>query len=48
MWIIVFLLFAIWLIGLLMGKGGFIHILILNAIALAVVKYTAVRRASRR
>jgi hypothetical protein len=48
LWIIAFVLFAAWIIGLLMGKGGFIHIFILNAIAVAIVKYAAIRRASRR
>jgi hypothetical protein len=47
LWIISFGLFAVWLVLLLMGKGGFIHLLILNAIPIAIVKYLANRRASQ-
>ena len=46
-WIILGL-FAAWIIGVIMGKGGFIHILLLNGIAVAVIKYLAVRRASQK
>jgi hypothetical protein len=45
LWVIAAGLFLVWSILLLMGKGGLVHILILNAIAIAVVKFMAVRRA---
>jgi cytochrome c oxidase assembly factor CtaG len=38
-------LFAAWLVGVLAGKGGFIHILILCAAAVAFVQWVADRRA---
>ncbi len=44
-WIIVVVLLLVWLGGLLFGKGGFIHILLLCAIALALVQWVAERRA---
>jgi hypothetical protein len=48
LWLIAFVLFVIWFVLLIMGKGGgFIHLLILNAIAIAIVKFAAVRRASQ-
>jgi hypothetical protein len=46
-WGIAATLFAVWLIGVLLGKGGFIHVLLLCAIAVAVVQWMAERRASR-
>ena len=46
-WGIALTLFALWLIGLLLGKGGFLHVLLLCAIAVAVVQWTAERRATR-
>jgi hypothetical protein len=46
-WLIALALFVAWLVGLLLGKGGFLHILILCAVAVAVVQWVAVRRASR-
>jgi len=46
-WGIAGTLFAIWLIGVLLGKGGFLHILLLCAIAVAVVQWMAERRATR-
>jgi len=45
-WGIVLTLFAIWLIGVLWGKSGFIHILLLSAVSVAVVQWMAERRAS--
>ena len=46
-WLIALALFVAWLIGLLLGKGGFLHILILCAVAVAVVQWVADRRAAR-
>jgi hypothetical protein len=46
-WLIALALFLGWLVGLLLGKGGFLHILILCAIAVAFVQFIADRRASR-
>ena len=40
-------LFVIWLAGVLLGKSGFIHILLLCSIAVAVVQWMAERRATR-
>ena len=46
-WGIAGTLFAVWLIGVLFGKGGFLHVLLLCAIAVAVVQWMAERRATR-
>ena len=46
-WIIAAVLFAVWLVQVLRGKGGFVHILILCAVAVAVVQWAAERRAAR-
>jgi uncharacterized membrane protein YiaA len=46
-WGIAVTLFAVWLVGVLMGKGGFIHVLLLCAVAVAVVQWMAERRAAR-
>jgi hypothetical protein len=46
-WGIAGALFAVWLIGVLMGRGGFIHILLLCAVSVAVVQWLAERRAAR-
>ena len=46
-WIIALALFIAWLVGLLLGKGGFLHILILCVVAIAVVQWIADRRAAR-
>lgn len=47
-WLVALSLFAVWLVAtLFFGKGGFIHILLLNAIALAVVQFVHDRRAAR-
>lgn len=37
-------LLGIWLLLVLLGKGGFVHILLLNGIAVAVVDLVAVYR----
>ena len=46
-WLVALALFAAWLVGVLAGKGGFIHILILCAAAVAFVQWIADRRASQ-
>jgi hypothetical protein len=45
LWIIAVALAVAWSIGMLLHKGGFIHILLLCAIALIVVQLVAGRRA---
>jgi hypothetical protein len=41
-------LFAAWLLGkFVMGKEGFVHILLLSAVAIAVVQFVHERRAAR-
>lgn len=44
-WLLALSLFVAWLVGVLAGKGGFIHILILCAVAVAFVQWVADRRA---
>jgi hypothetical protein len=46
-WIVAIVLFVVWLAQVLRGKGGFVHILLLSAIAVAVVQWAAQRRAAR-
>ena len=46
-WLLALALFVAWLVGVLAGKGGFIHILILCAVAVAFVQWVADRRASQ-
>lgn len=46
-WLIAAVLFAVWLVQVLRGKGGFVHILILCAVAVALVQWAAERRAAR-
>lgn len=46
-WFVALGLFIAWLVGLLLGRGGFLHILILCAVAVAVVQWMADRRAAR-
>ncbi len=36
-------LFAVWLISVLLGKGGFVHVLILCAVPILVVQWIATR-----
>lgn len=45
LWIIAVLLIIVWAGGMIFHKGGFIHILLLCAIALIVVQLVALRRA---
>lgn len=46
-WYVALGLFIAWLLGLLFGRGGFLHILILCAVAVAFVQWIADRRAAR-
>jgi hypothetical protein len=42
-------LFAAWLVGtFVLGKEGFVHIILLCAVAVAVVQFVHERRAARR
>jgi hypothetical protein len=45
-WGVALTLFVVWLIGVLLGKGGFLHVLLLCAVAVAVVQWMAERRAT--
>ena len=45
LWIMAVLLVIVWAGGMIFHKGGFIHILLLCAIALIVVQLVALRRA---
>ena len=45
LWVIAVLLAVAWAVGMLLHKDGFIHILLLCAIALIVVQLVAGRRA---
>jgi hypothetical protein len=47
-WGIALTLLAIWLVGVLLGRGGFIHVLLLCGVAVAVVQWMAEHRAGRR
>lgn len=46
LWIVAGALILIWLILLLLGKGGFIYILPISALAIAVAQLAANRRAA--
>jgi hypothetical protein len=46
-WLLALALFVAWLVGLLLGRGGFLHILILCAVAVAFVQWIADRRGKR-
>lgn len=48
LWIVAFTLILVWFLGwLVFHAGGFIHTLLLTAIALIVVQWVAQRRAAR-
>jgi 4-hydroxybenzoate polyprenyltransferase len=47
-WGLALTLFAIWLLGLLLGRGGFIHIMLLCAVTVAVVQWMHEHRARQR
>lgn len=46
LWIVAGALILIWLILLLMGKGGFVHTLPISALAIVVAQAAANRRAA--
>lgn len=46
-WYVALGLFVVWAVGLLLGRGGFLHLLILIAVAVALVQWMADRRAAR-
>ena len=47
-WLLAISLFAAWFAGkFILGKGGFVHILLLCAVAVAVVQFVHDRRAAR-
>ena len=46
-WYVALGLFVVWAVGLLLGSDGFIHLLILVAVAVAFVQWMADRRAAR-
>ena len=41
-------LLALWFVGVLLGKGGFLHVLLLCGVAVAVVQWMAEHRAGHR
>jgi hypothetical protein len=45
LWVISVLLILAWSVGMIFHKGGFLHILLLCAIAIIVVQLVATRRA---
>lgn len=48
-WLVAAALFAGWFVGkFVLGKEGFIHVLLLCAVAVAVVQFAHDRRAARR
>ncbi|HEV2882065.1 MAG TPA: hypothetical protein VGX24_12365 [Pyrinomonadaceae bacterium] len=47
-WGIALTLLALWLLGVLLGKGGFIHVLLLCGVAVALVQWMAEHRARQR
>ena len=42
--IIAIILLSVWLILVLLNKGGFVHILLLNGIAVAIIDFVSVYR----
>jgi hypothetical protein len=49
LWYIALAIFAVWLVmTVFFGKGGLVHTLLLNALAIALVQFVADRRAARR
>ncbi len=48
LWLVAALLFAAWFVAaLLLGKGGFVHVLLLSAITLGITQFLHERRARR-
>ncbi|HEX8473748.1 MAG TPA: hypothetical protein VF666_06915 [Pyrinomonadaceae bacterium] len=46
-WLVALALFVVWLLGIILGRGGFVHILLLCAVAIALVQWVAERRAAQ-
>ena len=46
-WTIALVLFVVWLAGVIFGKGGFLHILLLCAVAIVVVQLVGRYRAAQ-
>ncbi|MFN2453930.1 MAG: hypothetical protein ABR577_06875 [Pyrinomonadaceae bacterium] len=46
LWLLSGVLLAIWLALVLLGKGGFVHIILLCAVSLFVIEWVAKRRAA--
>ena len=44
-WLIAVILVVVWSVGMIFHMGGFLHILILCAIAIIIVQLVATRRA---
>lgn len=45
LWLIAVIMVLVWAVGMIFHKGGFIHMLILCAIAIIIVQLVARRRA---
>jgi hypothetical protein len=45
LWIIAVILVLVWSVGMILHKGGFLHVLLLCAIAIIIVQLVATRRA---
>ncbi|HEV2708080.1 MAG TPA: lmo0937 family membrane protein [Pyrinomonadaceae bacterium] len=47
-WLLALVLFLVWAVAtFIFGKGGFVHILLFNAVAIALVQLIHDRRAAR-
>jgi hypothetical protein len=46
-WLVALALFVVWLLGIILGRSGFVHILLLCAVAVALVQWVAERRAAQ-
>ncbi|HEX8853215.1 MAG TPA: hypothetical protein VF754_06995, partial [Pyrinomonadaceae bacterium] len=47
-WLLALVLFLVWAVAaFVFGKGGFVHILFFNAVAIALVQFVHDRRAAR-
>jgi hypothetical protein len=47
LWLLAGILFALWGLGLLLGKGGFLHMLLLAGLAVVVVQVAYKIRAAQ-
>jgi hypothetical protein len=45
LWVVAVILVLIWSVGMILHMGGFLHVLILCAIAIIIVQLVATRRA---